>query len=37
MAFGVHGAGLAWQAARAAVRHLAGEDRRDDQAFGFLR
>jgi len=37
MAFGWHGDGLAWLAARAAVRFLRGEATRDDDAFGFVR
>ena len=37
MAFGWHGDGLAWLAAKAAVRFLRGESTRDDDAFGFVR
>ena len=37
MAFGAHADGLAWHAARAALRHLNGDEARDDRAFGFLR
>ena len=37
MAFGWHGAGLGWLAARAALRHARGERRHDDEAFGFVR
>ncbi|HKV99852.1 MAG TPA: FAD-binding oxidoreductase [Vicinamibacterales bacterium] len=37
LAFGWHGDGLAWLAARAAVRFLRGEATRDDDAFGFVR
>jgi len=37
MAFGWHGDGLAWLAARAALRFLRGESTRDDDAYGFVR
>jgi gamma-glutamylputrescine oxidase len=37
MAFGAHGDGLAWHAARAGLRHFRGESQREDDAFGFLR
>ncbi len=37
MAFGWHGEGLAWLAARAALRYARGERRREDEAFGFVR
>lgn len=37
LAFGWHGDGLAWFAARAALRHFRQESRRDDEAFGFNR
>ncbi|HET9373161.1 MAG TPA: FAD-binding oxidoreductase [Vicinamibacterales bacterium] len=37
MAFGWHGDSLAWLAARAALRSLRGEWRKDDDAFGFVR
>jgi len=37
MAFGWHGDGLAWLAAKAALREFTGEARREDDAFGFLR
>jgi len=37
LAFGWHGDGLAWFAARAALRHFRGEARREDEAFGFSR
>lgn len=37
MAFGWHGDGLAWLAARAAVRFVRGEATRDDDALGFVR
>jgi glycine/D-amino acid oxidase-like deaminating enzyme len=37
MAFGWHGDGLAWFAARAALRYFRQESRRDDDAFGFNR
>ena len=37
LAFGWHGDGLAWLAARAAVRFVRGEATRDDDAFGFVR
>ena len=37
MAFGWHGDGLAWLAAKAALRFLRGETTRDDEAFGFVR
>lgn len=37
MAFGWHADGLAWFAARAALRHFTDEAQRQDQAFGFLR
>ncbi len=32
-----HGDGLAWFAARAALRHFRGESRKEDDVFGFLR
>ena len=32
-----HGAGLAWTAARLALRYVAGEQTRADQALGFAR
>ena len=34
---GWHGDGLAWHAARSALRYFSGETRREDEAFGFLR
>jgi glycine/D-amino acid oxidase-like deaminating enzyme len=37
MAFGWQGDGLAWHAARAALRYFQGSPRRDDDAFGFVR
>jgi glycine/D-amino acid oxidase-like deaminating enzyme len=37
MALGWHGDGLAWAAARAAVRHFKNEARKDDDVFGFVR
>ena len=37
MALGWHGDGLAWWAARAAVRHFGQEPRREDETFGFAR
>ena len=37
MAFGWHGDGLAWLAAKAALRHFTGETRKEDQVFGFGR
>lgn len=37
MGFGWHGDGLSWLAARAALRYLTGESRKDDEAFGFVR
>ena len=37
MAFGWHGDALAWWAARAALRALRGEARKDDEALGFAR
>jgi glycine/D-amino acid oxidase-like deaminating enzyme len=37
LALGWHGDGLGWLAARAAVRHLRNEPRREDEAFGFIR
>jgi glycine/D-amino acid oxidase-like deaminating enzyme len=37
LALGWHGDGLAWHAARAAVRHFQGEPRREDETFGFSR
>lgn len=37
MAFGWHGEGLAWLAARAALRYARGERRREDEALGFVR
>jgi gamma-glutamylputrescine oxidase len=37
LAFGWHGDGLAWFAARAALRHFRGEPRREDAVFGFGR
>jgi gamma-glutamylputrescine oxidase len=37
MAFGWHADGLAWFAAKAALRHFAGNPQREDEAFGFLR
>lgn len=37
VAFGWHGDALAWFAAKAAVRQLAGEPAKDDAAFGWLR
>ena len=37
LAFGWHSDGLAWLAAKAALRHFTGERRREDEVFGFLR
>jgi glycine/D-amino acid oxidase-like deaminating enzyme len=37
MAFGWQGDGLAWHAARAALRYFQGNPRREDDAFGFVR
>jgi glycine/D-amino acid oxidase-like deaminating enzyme len=37
LAFGWHGDGLAWLAAKAALRHFRGEDRKEDRVFGFAR
>ena len=37
MALGWHGDGLAWFAAKAAVRHFKGAGSKDDEAFGFAR
>src|SRR5262245_19289346 len=37
LAFGWHGDGLAWLSARAALRMLTGKERREDEAFGFVR
>jgi glycine/D-amino acid oxidase-like deaminating enzyme len=37
MAFGWHGDALAWWAAKAALRTLRGEPRKDDEALGFAR
>ena len=37
MAFGWQGDGLAWHAARAALRYFQGAARRDDDVFGFVR
>jgi glycine/D-amino acid oxidase-like deaminating enzyme len=37
MAFGWHADGLAWQAARSAVRYFRNEGTRDDDALGFAR
>lgn len=37
MAFGWHGDGLAWWAAKSALRALRGETRKDDEALGFAR
>ncbi len=37
LAFGWHGDGLAWHAARAALHHFRGETTKDDEIFGFGR
>jgi glycine/D-amino acid oxidase-like deaminating enzyme len=37
LAFGWHGDGLAWLAAKAALRYFQGEARREDDVFGFVR
>jgi glycine/D-amino acid oxidase-like deaminating enzyme len=37
MAFGWHGDGLAWPAARAALRYFTGAARREDDVLGFAR
>jgi sarcosine oxidase len=37
LGFGWHGDGLAWFAAKAALRHFTGESRREDAALGFER
>jgi glycine/D-amino acid oxidase-like deaminating enzyme len=37
MAFGWHGDGLTWLAAKAALRYFTGQARKDDEAFGFVR
>ena len=37
LGFGWHGDGLAWFAAKAALRHFTDEPRREDVAFGFER
>ncbi|MEO8484530.1 MAG: FAD-binding oxidoreductase [Acidobacteriota bacterium] len=37
MAFGWHADGLAWFAAKAALRHFTNDAQRQDQTFGFLR
>jgi gamma-glutamylputrescine oxidase len=37
LGFGWHGDALAWFAAKAAVRHLRGEAKKDDDTFGFAR
>jgi len=37
MAFGWHGDGLTWLAAKAALRYFTGNARKDDEAFGFVR
>jgi glycine/D-amino acid oxidase-like deaminating enzyme len=37
MAFGWHGDGLAWLAAKAAARYFKNESRKSDEAFGFVR
>jgi gamma-glutamylputrescine oxidase len=37
LAFGWQGDGLAWWAAKAALRHFSGDDRKADQVLGFLR
>jgi gamma-glutamylputrescine oxidase len=37
MAFGWHGDGLAWLAAKAALRYFQGTSRKEDDAFGFVR
>jgi glycine/D-amino acid oxidase-like deaminating enzyme len=37
MAFGWQGDGLAWHAARAALRYFQGNSRKEDDAFGFVR
>jgi glycine/D-amino acid oxidase-like deaminating enzyme len=37
LAFGWHADGLAWFAAKAALRHFQQESKRGDDAFGFLR
>lgn len=37
MAFGWQGDGLAWHAARAALRYFQGNPRREDDVFGFVR
>lgn len=37
LGFGWHGDGLAWFAAKAALRHFTGEPRREDAALGFER
>jgi glycine/D-amino acid oxidase-like deaminating enzyme len=37
LAFGWHGDALAWLAARAAVRFVKGDVRKDDEVFGFNR
>jgi gamma-glutamylputrescine oxidase len=37
LAFGWHGDGLAWFAARAALRHFRGESRREDEVCGFAK
>ena len=37
MAFGWQGDGLAWHAARSALRYFQGNPRREDDAFGFVR
>jgi glycine/D-amino acid oxidase-like deaminating enzyme len=37
LAFGWQGDGLAWTAARAALRYARGESRKDDEALGFAR
>jgi glycine/D-amino acid oxidase-like deaminating enzyme len=37
LAFGWHSDGLAWHAAKAALRHFQGEPGKDDQVFGFQR
>lgn len=37
MAFGWQGDGLAWHAARAALRYFQGDPRKEDEVFGFVR
>jgi glycine/D-amino acid oxidase-like deaminating enzyme len=37
MAFGWHGDGLTWLAAKAALRYFTNQAKKDDESFGFVR